>query len=627
MLLDDVCRDLTSIARSGRLPNLAGRETELRQLAALIGSQEQRSVLITGEPGVGKSALVEGLAVRIATNQAGGRLADARLLQLDLNGLVAGTMYRGELESRVQRLISEASSDPRLILFIDEFHTITHAGGQECHLADALKPALARGELSVIGATTTQQYRQLLEQDAALIRRFAILELPELSREATLQTLRDLSSRLSSETGVTADEEVLEAVVDLTARYLRDRALPDRAILALRRVFADASLGGSGGKKDADLGHLIAVARKEAGHLRRGELSEAIALLEQCLGELGGGVRKLCVTDIKRSLAELCRVPLDEMDGEGFDRRVLGLEPALRELVVGQDRAVAAVAACFKRTAVGLRRPNAPIGSFLFAGPTGVGKTELARALADVLWGNRDRMIRFDMSEYMEEHTVSRLLGAPAGYVGHDEPGLLTQAVSDQPYSVVLVDEIEKAHPRVANILLQILEDGRLTDAKGRTVSFRDTVVVLTSNVGAAQLAALGRERIEDHYETVLQDVRTAMCSAFSPELVNRLDQLVVFSPLLPQHLERIFDMLAAQYSGQLRTERGISVSFSESARQWIIARFHDPAMGARPLRRGLEAVVFTPLSDHILRGEFGQGDEVQVDIAQSALTFRRRKP
>lgn len=334
--------------------------------------------------------------------------------------------------------------------------------------------------------------------------------------------------------------------------------------------------------------------------------------------------RRITVDDVKHSLGSMCKVPLSEMEGEGFDQKILKLGTSLKALVVAQDRAVNSVADCFKRMAVGLRRPDAPIGSFVFAGPTGVGKTELAKSLAKALWGSEDRMIRFDMSEFMEEHTVSKLIGSPPGYVGHDEPGLPTKAITDNPYAVLLFDEIEKAHPRVANILLQVLDDGRLTDSKGQTVVFSDAVIIMTSNVGSLQIAQLGRQEIERRYEDVVKQVRSMLCAAFSPELVNRVDRVVVFSPFDQGDLGPILQLMSSSYRDRIREQRGIELKFTDAALRFIISRYYDPNMGARPLRHGLESLVYDELSDSILRGEFVSGDVVTVDTGPQGIALRK---
>ena len=578
--------DLTRLAREGRLDPVIGRETEVRRLMQILNRRSKNNPVVIGEAGVGKTAIVEGLAQRIAADDAPPRLRDKSLRALDMGALLAGAKFRGEFEERLKTVMEEVrASEGAVILFIDELHTVIGAGGAEGAIdaGNLMKPALARGELRAIGATTLDEYRRI-EKDPALERRFAPVYVEEPSAEDALAILRGLRPRYEDHHGVGIGDDALAAAVRLSARYLTERRLPDKAI------------------------DLI----DEAASKRVIEGAE----------ENGGGVT---AADIAALVGQMTGIPVARLEERESDR-LLRLEEELHERVVGQDRAIAALAGAVRRARAGLKDPGRPIGSFIFLGPTGVGKTELAKALAERLFDDEEAMIRLDMSEYQERHTVSRLTGAPPGYVGYDEGGGLTERVRRRPYRVILLDEIEKAHPDVFNTLLQILDDGRLTDGHGRTVDFRNTVVVMTSNLGtgAQERLTVGfTRRIADGGErAALRDsVERALRERFRPEFLNRIDETIVFEPLTRPELARIVDLLVAEVGGRL-AERGLAITLTDAAREALVDEGHDPAFGARPLRRTVERRIGDELARRLLEGEFAEGQRIAIDYADGAYAF-----
>ena len=578
--------DLTRLAREGKLDPVIGRETEVRRLMQILNRRSKNNPVVIGEAGVGKTAIVEGLAQRIAADDAPPRLRDTSLRALDMGALLAGAKFRGEFEERLKTVMEEVrASEGAVILFIDELHTVIGAGGAEGAIdaGNLMKPALARGELRAIGATTLDEYRRI-EKDPALERRFAPVYVEEPSAEDALAILRGLRPRYEDHHGVDVGDDALDAAVRLSARYLTERRLPDKAIDLIDEAASKRVIDGP----DAD----------------------------------GGGVT---AADIAALVGQMTGIPVARLEERESDR-LLRLEEELHERVVGQDRAIAALAGAVRRARAGLKDPGRPIGSFIFLGPTGVGKTELAKALAERLFDDEEAMIRLDMSEYQERHAVSRLTGAPPGYVGYDEGGGLTERVRRRPYRVILLDEIEKAHPDVFNTLLQILDDGRLTDGHGRTVDFRNTVVVMTSNLGtgAQERLTVGfTRRIADGGErAALRDsVERALRERFRPEFLNRIDETIVFEPLTRPELARIVDLLVAEVGGRL-AERGLAVTLTEAAREALVDEGHDPAFGARPLRRTVERRIGDELARRLLEGEFAEGQRIAIDYADGAYAF-----
>ncbi|MCK7626018.1 AAA family ATPase [Streptomyces sp. RS10V-4] len=633
--LDAYGRDLTDEARGGRLDPVVGRAREIEQTVEVLSRRTKNNPVLIGDPGVGKTAIVEGLAQRIVAGEVPKALRDRRVVGLDLAGMVAGSKYRGEFEERLKKVIDEVTrAEKGIVLFLDELHTVVGAGGGGEGAMDAgniLKPALARGDLSVVGATTIDEYRKHIEKDAALERRFQPVMVPEPGVEETVEILRGLRDSYEAHHQVRYTDEALDAAAALSDRYIGDRFLPDKAIDLMDQAGARVglrSLGGPGPAEEIE-DRLTGLRREKdeavstEDYERAAELKEAI---RQAEAELAGVAEEreqaAAVTpeDIADVLSARTGIPVSQLTETERDR-LLKLEDALHERVVGQDEAVTAVSQAVRRSRAGLSDPDRPSGSFLFLGPTGVGKTELAKALAALLFGDADRMVRFDMSEYQEKHTVSRLVGSPPGYVGYEEAGQLTEAVRRRPYSVLLFDEVEKAHPDVFNLLLQVLDDGRLTDAQGRTVDFRNTVVIMTSNIAS--------QRILAHHGAV-DEIRDALMSDlqahFRPEFLNRIDEVIVFHALTRQDLLRIVDLLLDRSRRRLHAQ-GIGLTVTEPAKEWLANRGYQPEFGARPLRRTLQNELDNRLSNMLLDGTLNPGDTVVADVADGQLTLRLGQP
>ncbi|MEV6964778.1 ATP-dependent Clp protease ATP-binding subunit [Hamadaea sp. NPDC051192] len=640
--LDKYGRDLTAAAQAGELDPVVGRAGEIEQCVEILSRRTKNNPVLIGEAGVGKTAIVEGLAQRIADGDVPRTLRGKRAVQLDLTGLVAGTRYRGDFEERLKNLIDEvrAHSD-ELIVFIDEVHTVVGAGQGEgsADAANMLKPALARGELHVVGATTLDEYRKYIEKDPALERRFQPILVPEPTVEDTIDILRGLRDRYEAHHGVRFTDEALIAAAELSDRYLADRFLPDKAIDLIDQAGARVQLRSHGGTADVrDLETRLEQLGRDkdqavAGEQfeRASELRDEIATIREEIARTSTDrtqVPEVRPEDIAEIVARATGIPAQQLTEEE-KHRLSHLEERLHERLVGQDEAVRAVAQAIRRSRTGLGDPNRPIGSFLFLGPTGVGKTELARALAEAMFGSQDRMIRLDMSEYQERHTVSRLVGAPPGYVGYDEAGQLTEAVRRRPYSVVLLDEIEKAHPDVFNLLLQVLDDGRLTDSQGRTVSFKNTVLIMTSNLGSefitaegpglgfsadGEAAQRGEDRIRDQVMRRLRD-------QLRPEFLNRIDEIVIFHRLDEAQLERITDLMLDQTRRKMRAQ-DVTVEFTQSAIKWLVEHGFEPAYGARPMRRTIQREVDNRLSEMLLDGRVGPGSRVIVDARDGDLSI-----
>ena len=586
-MLDQYSRDLTELAAAGRIDPVVGRGNEIRRAIQILSRRSKNNPVLVGEPGVGKTAVAEGLALCVSRGQAPAELRDKRIVSLDIPALLAGTKYRGDFEERVKSVLRDVKRAGDVILFIDELHTIIGAGSAEGAIdaANILKPALGRGEVQIIGATTPEEYRRHIEKDAALERRFQPVKVTEPGREQTMEMLQSLRPALEKHHRVSLDEEALTAAYELSVRYINDRFLPDKAI---------------------DL------------------LDEAAAAVH-----VEGDRRQVTAADVAQVVSLWTEIPLSSLD-ESESQRLQGLEEQLKQRIIGQDEAVGAVARAIRRSRVGLKDPRRPVGSFLFLGPTGVGKTELCRALAATVYGDENAMIRLDMSEYMEKHSVSRLIGSPPGYVGYEDGGQLTEKVRRKPWSVVLFDEIEKAHEDVWSILLQIMDDGHLTDSTGRRVDFSNTVIVMTSNIGAKTITenrpALGfadsqRRSEEDMNQKVMAELR----ATFRPEFLNRVDETIVFHRLSEEHLFAITQTLLEQVKQRFR-ELGINLLVPEATARWLAAQGHDDKFGARPLRRTVQHCIEDAAAEQLLEGKFGPGDRVVAAVVGSKVYLERMR-
>ena len=646
--LDQVSRDLTQLAREGELDPVIGRAEEISRVVRILSRRTKNNPVLIGEAGVGKTAVAEGLAQRIVSEDIPETLKGKRVLALDVGGLVAGTRFRGDFEERMQQMIKELQQEEKdIILFIDELHTIVGAGGAEgaVNASNMLKPALARGELQVVGATTLDEYRKHVEKDPALERRFQPVLVDEPTVEETISILFGLRDRYEAHHRVKITEEAVIASAQLGDRYITDRFLPDKAIDLLDEAAAEVRLRSTVPPVDVKrIEEEIAGLEREKEDAVRAEDYETAAgfkqRIEQLKAELDeqqegwAGSRETNAPEVTREdiasiLEEWTGVPATNIVKEEAER-LLNLEGVLHERVVGQEPAVGAVAQAIRRARAGIKDPKRPVGSFIFLGPTGVGKTELARTLAEYLFGEEDAMIRIDMSEFQEAHTVSRLVGAPPGYVGYEEAGQLTEQVRRRPYSVVLFDEIEKAHPEVFNTLLQVLDDGRLTDAKGRTVNFENTVVIMTSNVGSQHLVSTRQFGFTsgdgvDFRETERR-AREALERAFRPEFLNRVDEIIVFQPLTKEDVLKIVDIMLSRLNKHLESQR-VQIEVTDAAKEFLAEEGYDPKFGGRPLARAIRRYVENPLSSRIIGGEFGPDDTIVVDRAGEGLAFEAKVP
>ena len=633
--LDEYSRDLTQMAREGKLDPVIGRAEEVETTIEILSRRTKNNPVLIGDPGVGKTAIVEGLAQRIVNDEVPETLVGRRVLALDLSGLVAGTQYRGQFEERLKKVVDEASENPEgQILFIDELHTVVGAGAAEGSMdaSNMIKPALARGELHVVGATTVDEYRKNVEKDAALERRFQPVLVGEPSVDDTIDILRGLKDRYEAHHRVKITEEAIVAAAELSDRYVTDRFLPDKAIDLMDQASARVRLRSKTKPRDtkeleeevARLGREKDQAVSAEDFARAQELKGRVEGLRSELDGSRDGARRpvaeVTAEDIAEVVSRATGIPVSQLTQEERER-LMRLEEQLHERVVGQDEAVTAVAEAIRRARAGLSDPNRPIGSFLFLGPTGVGKTELARTLAEALFGDEAAMVRIDMSEFQERHTVSRLVGAPPGYVGYEEAGQLTESVRRRPYSVLLLDEIEKAHPDVFNILLQILDDGRLTDSQGRTVDFKQTVIIMTSNMGAQRIQAHARR--DESFEELKDDMMQILKNTLRPEFVNRIDEVIVFRSLGKEQIGEIARLLLDRTTRRLRAQ-GIEVEFTEGAVGLIGEEGFDPEFGARPLRRTIQRRVDNELASMVLSGSLDPGDRVVVgaDGEAGGLTF-----
>ena len=642
--LDKLARDMTQMARDGKLDPVIGRDNELRRVEQILSRRTKNNPVLIGEPGVGKTAIAEELARRMANNEVPEDLAQKRLMMLDMGSLVAGTKYRGEFEDRLKKVIDEIQKDGHVILFIDELHTLIGAGGAEGAIdaSNILKPALARGDLQTIGATTLDEYQKYIESDAALERRFATVQIEEPTENIALQILNGLRPKYEEHHHVKIDDDALKQAVKLSSRYITDRYLPDKAIDLIDEASSMVRIDAEekGNHQPSLTTRLVQLRQQkeaaienqdfdQAANLRQEELTlKAKVDEQQKKAEKQSAQRKLHTTgeDVAKIVAEWTGVPLTQLK-KSESERLVNLEKVLHNRVIGQNEAVSVVAKAIRRARSGLKDPQRPIGSFMFLGPTGVGKTELAKALAAAMFGSEDNMIRIDMSEYMEKYSTSRLIGAAPGYVGYDEGGQLTKKVRQHPYSVVLLDEAEKAHPDVFNLLLQVLDDGYLTDAKGRKVDFRNTIIIMTSNLGATQLqdekeVGFGARDVSQDYQAMASAIRQQLKLHFRPEFLNRIDETIIFHSLQKDELHQIVKLMVAQLRARV-AEQGINLKVTPAAIDVVATKGYNPAYGARPLRRALQDLIEDPLSTALLSGNVKTGDNVVVGAHQGKITLK----
>lgn len=644
--LDTLARDLTKLAREQKLDPVVGRQTEVKRLIQILSRRTKNNPVLVGEPGVGKTAIAEGLAQKIINGEVPQDMQHKRLMMLDMGALVAGTKYRGEFEDRMKKIIDEIYQDGQVILFIDELHTLIGAGGAEGAIdaSNILKPALARGELQTIGATTLDEYQKYIEKDAALERRFARVQVEEPSAKEAVEILKGLRPRYEDHHGVAITDEALQAAVDLSVRYLNSRQLPDKAIDLMDESAAKVRLDeAKEASKTAVLQAKLVelMEQKEqavrdqdfdfAASIRKEEKRLSQELAEWTLKEAQEATQKaekVTEEDVADVVSQWTGIPLKQLEKKESER-LLELEKVLHQRVIGQDEAVTAVSRSIRRARSGLKDPNRPIGSFMFLGPTGVGKTELAKALAAAVFGSEEAMIRVDMSEYMEKYSTSRLIGSPPGYVGYDEGGQLTEKVRTKPYSVILLDEIEKAHPDVFNILLQVLDDGHLTDSKGRKVDFRNTILIMTSNIGATQLREeknVGFNVVDatKNHEAMQKRIMQELKIAYRPEFLNRIDETVVFRSLTKDEIQDIVKIMSQPVIARL-AQQGVQLKITPAAYEVIGKAGFDPEYGARPIRRALQKEVEDRLSEALLSSQIKLSDHVTIGAKQGKITLSVR--
>ena len=643
--LDQYSRDLTQMAAEGRLDPVVGRDREITRLIQILSRRTKNNPCLVGEPGVGKTAIAEGLAQRIIAGTVPDTIRDKRLVVLDLSGMVAGSKYRGEFEERIRKVVDEVRENQGILLFIDELHTIIGAGGAEGALdaSNILKPSLSRGELQIIGATTLEEYRKYIEKDAALERRFQPITVEEPSEEETYEILKGLRPYYERHHKVEILDEALEAAVKMSVRYINDRFLPDKAIDLIDEAASKVQLSGYQASTDSEelSREIQEILQEKEGAIKSGNLTlakeyqqkqkEAEAKLEQLHAKeekksrrRSGKVDEKAVASI---VSDWTKIPVQRLT-EGETRRLAQLEKELHKRVIGQEEAVHAVSQAVKRGRVGLKDPNRPIGSFLFLGPTGVGKTELSKALAQAVFGSEQAMIRVDMSEYMEKHSVSKLIGSPPGYVGYDEGGQLSEKVRRNPYSVILFDEIEKAHTDVFNILLQVLDDGHITDAHGRKVDFKQTIIIMTSNAGAQaivepkQLGFISTKDEKKDYEKMKSGVMEEVRRLFKPEFLNRIDEIMVFHTLNKEEIRKIVTLLLKSLEERCMEQMDIRLNVTNSAVDYLAEAGFDAKYGARPLRRAIQSKIEDRLANELLEGKIKRGDQVQVQYRNKEIRF-----
>ena len=643
--LDSYSRDLTALAREGKLDPVIGRETEIKRLIQILSRRTKNNPCLIGEPGVGKTAVVEGLAQMIIEGNVPETIAEKRVLTLDLSGMVAGSKYRGEFEERIKKVIAEVMEDGEVLLFIDEIHTIIGAGGAEGAIdaSNILKPSLARGELQLIGATTIEEYRKYIEKDSALERRFQPVTVEEPSEEEAVAILKGLRGRYEAHHHVTITDEALTAAVKLSARYINDRFMPDKAIDVIDEAASKVRLTAfveppeikDLEKEIEKLEDQKEAAIRDEAYEKAGAIKKKQEKKKEKIDKIrekwqkDKDTRKQVVDEgeIADVVSSWTKIPVRKLE-EGESQRLKNLESILHERVIGQEEAVTAVAKAIRRGRVGLKDPKRPIGSFLFLGPTGVGKTELSKALAEAMFGTENALIRVDMSEYMEKHSVSKMIGSPPGYVGYDEGGQLSEKVRRNPYSVILFDEIEKAHPDVFNILLQVLDDGHITDAQGRKIDFKNTVIIMTSNAGAESIISpkrLGFGAVADEkadYKVMKDRLMEEVKHIFKPEFINRIDEIIVFHPLNKGHMKDIVTIMLKEIMKRTKEQMNITLSVDEAAKEFLINKGYDEKYGARPLRRTIQSCLEDRLAEEILDGAVKEGDEVLVSQGEAELKF-----
>lgn len=644
-VLEQFCTDLNALAEDGKLDPVVGREEEMQRLMQILSRRTKNNPCMVGEPGVGKTAIIEGIAQRIAKEAVPEKMRDKRIFSLDLAALIAGSKYRGEFEERMKRLVGEVRAAGNIILFLDEIHTVVGAGGAEGAMdaSNILKPSLARGEIQLIGATTITEYRKYIEKDAALERRFQPVMVEEPSKEETIRILEGIRGKYEVHHRIEISQEAIRAAVMLSDRYISDRFLPDKAIDVLDEACSKAALRGyKMPEQIEDMEQIIGELNQELEDAIKERNMEKAALLAADKNQINEKLKRakarrerqqqklriaLTEGDIADVVSEWTRIPVQRL-AQSETERLKKLEATLHKRVIGQEDAVSAVARAVKRGRVGLKDPSRPVGSFLFLGPTGVGKTELSKALAEALFGNDESMIRIDMSEYMEKHSVSKLIGSPPGYVGHEDGGQLSEKVRRHPYSVVLFDEIEKAHPDVFNILLQVLDDGHITDSQGRKVDFRNTVIIMTSNAGAQSIVdakRLGFNTVQDEkedYKKMQSNVMDEVKRIFRPEFLNRIDEIIVFHALTESELEKIVGLLCQDLIQRAKEQLDITLKIKSAAKKLIAEAGTDRKYGARPLKRALQTKLEDPLTEAILNGEIKRSDLVETGVSKNEIKF-----
>ena len=643
--LEQYSRDLTALAREGKLDPVVGRNEEIRRVIQILSRRTKNNPCLVGEPGVGKTAVVEGLAARIVAGDVPFTVQNKRVLTLDLSGMVAGSKYRGEFEERIKKVLKEVTEDGNIILFLDELHTIIGAGGAEGAIdaSNIMKPSLARGEIQLIGATTIAEYRKYIEKDAALERRFQPVTVEEPTEEEAVRILEGIKGKYEAHHHVTITPEAVEAAVRLSSRYINDRNLPDKAIDLIDEAAASARLHAMDAPDKAK--EISDKIRELDWEMEKAIRVEAFAQMAEIKKKQDALVKKqerllkkrekreeentlsIGENEIAEVVAQWTKIPVQKL-AEKESERLLKLEKTLHKRVIGQEEAVTAVAKAIRRGRVGLKDPNRPIGSFLFLGPTGVGKTELSKALAEAMFGSEDAMIRVDMSEYMEGHSVSKMIGSPPGYVGFEEGGQLSEKVRRNPYSVVLFDEIEKAHPDVFNVLLQVLDDGHITDSKGRKVSFKNTVLIMTSNAGAQRIVdpknlgfATEKSETKD-YEKMKSNVMEEVKRSFKPEFINRIDDIIVFHQLNNENMKEIVNLLASNLYKRCEDQLGIHLTITAALKEHLVKKYADNKMGARPLKRAIQSVVEDALGEEILLKKVVPGDKVSAGFKNGKVVF-----
>ncbi len=646
--LDQYSRDLTALAAEGKLDPIVGRDREIGRIVQILSRRTKNNPCLIGEPGVGKTAIAEGLAQRIVWGLAPDTVSDKRVVVLDLSSMVAGSKYRGEFEERIKNVVREVAQNKNILLFIDELHTIIGAGGAEGSLdaSNILKPSLSRGEIQLIGATTIEEYRKYIEKDAALERRFQPVMVDEPDEKATMEILRGLRPYYEKHHGVTISDEAIEAAVKMSVRYINDRFLPDKALDLIDEAASKVQLSvfqapqaaldaeervqklyleKEQAVKDGDFKKARELQKEQEESQKRAEKERQKYNKKYKGGDLV--VDENAIADI---VSDWTKIPVKRL-AEGESKRLAKLERELHKRVIGQEEAVRAVAQAVKRGRVGLKDPGRPIGSFLFLGPTGVGKTELSKALAEAVFGSEQAIIRVDMSEYMEKHSVSKMIGSPPGYVGYDEGGQLSEKVRRNPYSVILFDEIEKAHPDVFNILLQVLDDGHITDAQGRKVDFKETIIIMTSNAGAQsiiepkKLGFISEEDEGQDYERMKSGVMDEVKRIFKPEFINRIDEIIVFHALNKEHIRKIVTLLLKNLVRRCREQMSINLKVATSVKDYIAQEGYDAKFGARPLRRAIQTKIEDALANEILEKKISAGDEVQVKLVKNEIVFTAR--